>query len=136
MTIHPMLVHFPIALWVSAFLFEAGHLILKKDSLHRTAIQIFWMAVCLTPLVVWTGLLEEQKYHLNHPVLTQHKTYAFCLLWGSLASAPILLWLSRKSVKIFKIVFLACTLVATIGVILTGYYGGKLVFEYAIGVEQ
>ena len=133
--LHPMLVHFPIALWALALTYEIGHLILKNEDLHKTAVLIAWAAVFFTPLAVATGLWEQVKHHLNHPVLNQHKQYAFMVLGVSLVCLPVLIGLHLRPSKFLRKILFVCLLLATIGVGLAGFYGGKLVFEYSVGVE-
>ncbi len=89
--LHALVIHFPIALFITALGLDLMSLLFKKDSLHRAALQIYIVAVFLTPVVVRTGLWEEERLHLNHPVLSQHQFYAYRLMWVSLASLPIFL---------------------------------------------
>lgn len=134
--LHPMVVHFPIALLISAFIFETGYHLFKRESLHQTAIYIYGLAVCVTPFVVWTGLLEAERNHLNHPVLTLHRNFALVVCWMSLISVPGLWWIHKRSTKIFKLVFLILLAVLSACVVVTAFNGGRLVYEYGIGVEQ
>jgi uncharacterized membrane protein len=134
--LHPMVVHFPIALLISAFIFEIGYHLLKRESLHQTAVYIYGLAVCVTPFVVWTGLLEAERHHLNHPVLTLHRNFALGLCWVSLISVPCLFWIHKRSPGIFKYIFLILLASCSACVVLAGFNGGRLVYEYGIGVEQ
>ena len=74
---HPKLVHFPIALFMTAFLFEILGRFLKKDMLSQAAVLIYCFAAALTPVVVYSGLMEAARLNLHHPVLAQHKKFAF-----------------------------------------------------------
>ncbi len=136
LNIHPMVVHFPIALFISAFIFEIGHHFFRGESLHQTAVYIYGMAVCMTPLVVWTGWGEAQERHLNHPVLTLHRNFALVLCLMSLISVPFLWWIHKRSTSIFKSVFLVLLSIFSVCVVITAFNGGRLVYEYGVGVEQ
>jgi uncharacterized membrane protein len=133
--LHPKLIHFPIALFLSAMGLEVLSLVFNKESLHRTALHIYVLAALTTPLAVLTGLQDAKHIHLNHPILTVHKNFAFLTMWGSLASLPIL-WLIRKNAKVFRVVFLIFTLIIVTFVTITGHNGGRMVYEYGVGVEE
>ena len=134
--LHPMAVHFPIALFISAFLLNTLGLILKNESLQRTALYIYVLAALFAPLTVQTGLWEQQEFNLQHPILGLHKIFAFLTLWSSWLSLPIL-WLSQRlGPKNFKTAFMILSFLLAVFVSLTGYFGGKMVYEYGIGVEM
>ncbi len=133
--LHPKLIHFPIALFLSAMGLEVLSLVFKKESLHRTALHIYILATLTTPLAVLTGLQDANHIHLNHPILTIHKNFAFLTMWGSFTSLPIL-WLVRKNARILRIVFLVFILVIAAFVTITGHNGGRMVYEYGVGVEE
>ena len=134
--LHPMLVHFPIALFTSALVFELLHRILKKELFHQAAAAVYVLAVCLTPLAVLSGLREEDELHLKHPVLEIHERFALITLWGSLASLPVLWFIHKWSAKLFKNIFLAVLLAIVACVTITAYNGGRMVYEYGVGVEK
>jgi predicted CXXCH cytochrome family protein len=52
---HPAFVHFPIAFWLAAFLFEALALWRRSDSFHRTAVWMLWLGTLAGTLAVVTG---------------------------------------------------------------------------------
>ena len=134
--LHPKVIHFPIALFIGAMGMEALSLILKKDSLHRTALHMYIFATVITPFVVLTGLQEADHLHLHHPVLTIHKNFALLTMWGSLVSLPILWLAKKKGEKVLKIVFIVFLLMLAAFVSVTGYNGGRMVYEYGVGMEQ
>ena len=104
--LHPMMVHFPIALFISAMIFEAVSLCLRRDILHRTALHIYTLAAILTPLAVQTGLWEAEELNLHHPVLEIHERFALWTMWLALVSLPVLGFTLKKFTKAFRPVFI------------------------------
>ena len=134
--LHPKVIHFPIALFIGAMGMEALSLIFKKDNLHRTAFHMYIFATVITPFVVLTGLQEAEHLHLNHPILTIHRNFALLTLWGSLVSLPILWLAKKKREKVLRIVFIVFLLILVGFVSVTGYNGGRMVYEYGVGTEK
>ncbi len=133
---HPRSVHFPIALFISAMGLDVLSLFLKKENLHRTAVHMYVLATLVTPLVVLTGLSEAEHLHLHHPVLNLHKTFALLTMSTSFISLPILWIVKKKNAKAFRTTFFLFALLSVIFVSITGYNGGRMVYEYGVGVEQ
>ena len=151
--LHPKVIHFPIALFIGAMGLEVLSLILsaigarlpdgqgsalggKKDNLHRTAFHMYILATVITPFVVLTGLQEAAHLHLNHPILTIHRNFALLTMWGSLVSLPIFWLAKKKSEKVLRIVFIVFLLILVGFVSITGHNGGRMVYEYGVGVDQ
>ena len=134
--LHPKVIHFPIAVFIGAMGMKVLSLIFKKDNLHRTALHMYIFATVITPFVVLTGLQEADHLHLHHPVLTIHKSFALLTMWGSLVSLPILWLAKKKEEKVLRIVFIIFLLMLAAFVSVTGYNGGRMVYEYGVGMEQ
>ena len=134
--LHPKVIHFPIALFIGAMGMEVLSLIFKKDNLHRTAFHMYILATVITPFVVLTGLQEAEHLHLSHPILTIHRNFALLTMWGSLVSLPMLWLAKKKSEKILRIVFIVFLLMLVGFVSITGHNGGRMVYEYGVGVDQ
>ena len=135
--IHPILVHFPVALFTTALILEILSLIFKNHTLHRSAFYVYISATLFAPLAVLTGLREAQEWHLvSHPVLKWHRLFALTTMWTAIAALPMLGFLKIISEKVFRIIFFILLIVLVSLVSLTGYNGGRLVYEYGIGVEK
>ena len=93
-------------------------------------------ATAITPFVVLTGLQDADHLHLHHPVLTIHKNFALLTMWGSLVSLPILWLAKKKGENVLRIVFIVFLLMLAVSVSVTGYNGGRMVYEYGVGMEQ
>ena len=135
--IHPILVHFPIALFVSAMGLEVLAIVFKKDNLQEASWINFVLAVLIVPIVVLTGLLEARHLHLSHRLADIHKIFAFWTFGVSSISA-IALWIVKKRFpkRLFRNLFFISLAVTVVLVLICGYYGGRLVYEYGIGVAQ
>ena len=134
--IHPKLVHFPIALIISAMGMQGLGCFLRNNFLRNGAWLMFNLGVFSIPVVVWSGLAEADRMHLNHPVLTAHKQFAFAAMWVSLTASPILWAMRSKSIKSFQIVFLVVLLIISSLLGLAAHQGGRMVYEYGVGVSQ
>ena len=144
--LHPKVIHFPIALFIGAMGMEVLSLIFsairgsayggKKDNLHRTALHMYIFATGITPFVVLTGLQEAEHLYLTHPILTIHRNFALLTMWGSLASLPILWLANKKGEEVSRIVFIFLLLMLAAFVSIAGHNGGRMVYEYGVGMEQ
>jgi len=134
--IHPKLVHFPIALFMTALGLDALSLVLRRKELHQTSVHLYVLAALITPVVIRTGLWEEERLNIRHPLMEQHQLIALWTMWISLMSLPVL-WLAKKEfAKYFRIIFLACLLAVAGIVSYAGHLGGQMVYEYGVGVEK
>ena len=103
-----------------------------KDS---SCFRIFIILVKKTESPISSDEIAE-RLHLSHPLLEQHQKYALWTMWGSLMSLPVLWFLFQNYIKVFRAVFIGYLIAVSIGVTLTGDKGGKMVYEYGVGVVQ
>lgn len=134
--LHPKLVHFPIALFFAALIVQILGMLLKKDVLCQSAWVMFVFAFVSMPIVVLSGLWEEQRLHLHHPTLDEHKFYAFTALIVSSLAFPTLWFIRIKNIKVFQIVFLVVLIIISYLLGLAAHEGGEMVFEAGVGVSQ
>ena len=131
--LHPKLVSFPIALLVSALFLELLSLAAKRESFHQAAMYVYIMAAFSLPWTALTGLGEASRLHLNHPVVWTHQNLGLALTGLVMLSLPVL-WRFRRHPRQRAIFLLICC--AANGLMTAGaYFGGKLVYEYGIGVH-
>lgn len=134
--LHPKVIHFPIALFVSALIFDGLSFIFRKEGLHKTAVNIYVFAALLTPLIVRTGLWEEERLGLSHPVLDTHRLFALWMMWVSLMSLPVLWFIKKECIRFFRPLFFIILIGVTVFVGVAAHNGGRMVYEYGVGVEQ
>ena len=134
--LHPILVHFPIALFITALLFEVGSFILRRETLHQTAVAVFIFAALFTPIVVLSGKWEAGRLNIHHPVLDLHQMFAFITMVSSLVSLPILWFVKRKNIQAYRMLFFMILLVVVCCVSIAAYNGGRMVYEYGVGIKE
>jgi len=134
--LHPMVVHFPIALFIMALALDVLSYLTKKETFHHSALTLYVIAALTTPLVVRTGIWEAEKIGLSHPLLDQHRNFALWTMWISLMSLPLLWLIKKEAAKYFRIIFLMFLITTTVLVSIGADKGGRMVYEYGVGVEQ
>lgn len=120
--LHPIIVHFPIALFISAMGLEVLGLVFKKEILRKAAWVNYVLGVIGAFFAVLSAWIENEE--IKHPVFYTHRALGY---W-TLGISFIGLFFRR-----YRILFLiaAAALVAA-----AGWYGGRLVYEYGVGVSE
>ncbi len=137
--VHPMIVHFPIALLILGFFSEIAGLIFKKKFFTDAALLLLVtgaagaVAAFLTGSNAADGLTEAGS--LKRAVET-HEGAAELAMWLSLAAALFrsVAAFAKKHLNILRPIAILLFLVAVVAVARAGYYGGELVFKHAAGV--
>ncbi|MCL6634134.1 MAG: hypothetical protein K6T63_16140 [Alicyclobacillus herbarius] len=140
-TIHPMVVHFTIAVNYICALAGVMGLIRRRDKFWGKAFFYLLILSILSTLAAgFAGVISESYVnHIPHAVrgmFHKHKEYGELtgvLLVASFVIQAVSIW--RKRVfRISVFAFLFC-LVSTIFVSLAGHLGGTLVYSYGLGVH-
>ncbi len=140
MPVHPILVHFPIALLVLSFIFEFFELF-YKDKFKNASIFLSALALFFSLLSVQTGNIDSQTLNLNEEakiVLNNHQSNANFFLFTLSVIFLFKLYniLKKKEVKpksFFILLFFYA--VALFFVFRTVYFGVKLVYDLGAGVK-
>jgi uncharacterized membrane protein len=132
--LHPMLVHFPIALVIFGFLAELAALFLKKEAWLSKAGFYLLVLGTLSALAAWfTGIFFTSPMSDSAgEIKATHALFAWLTL-GSLIAASafsILLQSRKKEDSNLKWIAFALYALAAVFVSITGFYGGTLVYNY------
>ena len=138
--IHPMIVHFPIALLIVGFLADAVGVILKKEFFSKAGFYLLILgtlgvvAAYISGNIAGDGITEAGSLK---QALETHEDAATLTLWLMVGTAliRIALQFTKKYVGAFRWVALLLFLVGVLSIARTGYYGGELVFKHAAGVQ-
>lgn len=138
--LHPMVVHFPIALLIAAFISESLALGAKAPSWHIVSLWNLGAATLSSIAAMITGGLATTQFISLHPeaarVLSEH------ILWTSVASCLIgcvFAWhfaqqrrmTRRHRVAAWGLLLICCAVTAY-----AAHQGGMLVFEHGVGVDD
>ena len=145
-TYHPFVVHFPLALLTLYSFIEFLALIFKNDKLNFTANVLLTAGVAGGLAAVLTGNLAAQIFLSKEfanlaqgaiETLESHENYATILLWYfCLILAVKIFWTLKKTLTKGKRAFIVVfALLGLYLIIMSGYYGGKLVLDYGIGTQ-
>jgi uncharacterized membrane protein len=145
--IHPIVVHFPIALFITGLVIDViGHLFQKETAKKIGLVLVILGAVGALAAMVTGNFAEEQVEdklsRAGEHILDRHedlgKLTAYLLLIVAAIRALIATgWLNRwrfvagAALAIYLIVGLIGLGTLTV----TGYYGGELVYRYGAGVQ-
>lgn len=135
--LHPIVVHFAVALLVLAGLFSFLSLFAKREFWKDLSLKALVVGCIFSPIAVVTGLIEEQKMQHDgvDKMLMLHKFNGLAVLFFFLL---LLTWYwLRKQIPQKKEYFawVASMIIGTCMVLLQGYLGGELVFTKGMGLK-
>jgi len=137
--IHPLFVHFPIALLITSLALYLLGSILKKEELLVAGKWSLYFGALAAAVTVWTGLEAAKTVPHGggtHEIMMMHQYIGFTVLASSvLLSAWV--FFSRSPIPAKgKLIFLL-GLIALGGIIMQGAdLGGRMVFLHGVGVGQ
>ena len=141
--VHPMLVHFPIALLCTAVLLDAVALVARKQAGLRVAAVLVYVLGAVGALASYlTGKDAGDAFLLSgaaNTVLTDHADWATMTVWffGIYALVRLgVLWWDREGKKVA--VWVPLLLIGAGGLFLvyeTAEHGAQMVFEHGVGVQ-
>ena len=137
--LHPMIVHFPIALLTAGFLADIWALVFKASDLSRTA---WWSQLAGTiglAAAVGSGLMAKESAGIRdafaESVLGSHEQWA---LGSMVIFSALLFWriASRTRLPVNpRFVFAGLYCIALVALWLTAWHGGELVYGLGVGVS-
>jgi uncharacterized membrane protein len=142
--LHPLVVHFPIALLVTAAgLDVVGWTLRCNRSLRFVATVLYVLGTLTIVATYFTGRAAAATIWLPgmaHAAVKEHWDWAFRTTWffGILTVVRlVLLWRARADPR--RVLIAALTLAGLVGVVLlgeTGDRGGRLVYQYGVGITR
>lgn len=137
---HPLVVHFPLALVVTATLLLWAAGLTRRES-HATTLAIVgtWN-LCLGAfaalMALATGLAAAVAVHAGAAAHQSISTHVKWAIFTTLALVLLAVWRGAGSAQGSRPswIFLLVLLAATAALIVTGYHGGQNVYRYGIGV--
>ncbi len=138
--IHPLLVHFPVALLITGFLFDAIFLFYKKE--HCLSKAGFYLQI-LGTLGAIAGYLSGE-FFTNElrgaagELKEQHEVFAKITMFLMIVASIIRVFMVVKKYEnpFLKFTVFFMFLAGAVSVGFTGYLGGSLVYGHMIGISE
>lgn len=136
--IHPLFVHFPVALFPTTLFFYLVGIVWKKEKFLFAARISLTLAVLSAIVTVWTGEMAEASFPhseaIHQLMMTHEKIGITGLVLGSLLFLWSF-WLKEGSPKgkFYFLIFLALT---TFVILQNGDIGGRMVFVEGASVKS
>lgn len=132
--VHPMLVHFPIALISTGFLLELIYLFRKKEVCLTKAGYYLLILGTLATVITWLSgsFLTAEMEGSAGQVRETHELLATITVVLLIIAAAIRIYVvvKKKDDKKLKNIAFVVYALATISVMITGFFGGTLVYNY------
>jgi len=132
--LHPMLVHFPIALIVFGFIADLASILFKKEAcLSKFGFYLLIFGTLASLSALLTGVLfTSEMSGAAGEVKETHELFAWITVGLLIAVSAFRLFLKFKNKEESELKWIAFALygLAAISVIITGFYGGTLVYNY------
>lgn len=141
--IHPMLIHFPIVLLLTALLFDALFIFFRKrDWLHSGAILLYAVGLISLIVVYLSGRQAADTVMVDdslYPAISEHANWALRTVWFwsilvALRFGALLRQIDRKLPV--AVVFLLAAIAGNYLVFETAEHGAKLVYKSGVGVKM
>ncbi len=137
MELHPAVVHFPIALIVSAALIDLLALLLRRPHWHHVSLWNLALGVVGAVVAARSGTAAAEVFEHTagtvHAVLERHAQLGTITMWVGLG---LLAWRIVRRDRMSQLLR-ALTVAITVGLASTvsagGYLGGRLVHEFGAG---
>ncbi len=138
--IHPMIVHFPIALLIVGFLFDLIGTFFKKEFYSNAGFYLLILGTLGVIAAYFSGDLAGDgisEVGALKQALETHESAAQLSLWLMVIASVVRIGfvVLKKYAGVFKWVALGLFFIGVLSIARTGYYGGELVFKHAAGVQ-
>jgi uncharacterized membrane protein len=135
--LHPFVVHFPITLLTAAFVADIIFLVKKKDGAERTGWWLLGTGYTALVVAVISGLMAEGSVNISGSAaetFERHEQLAFAV---AVSFGAVLLWRFGSRTRIptaGRAFYITLHTLAVCLLWLGAWYGGRLVFEFGVGV--
>jgi uncharacterized membrane protein len=136
--VHPILVHFPIALLVTSFIADAAYWITSFSTLRHAG---FWMLVAASltgALTVAAGMFDMRRAALDGPVheRVHRHMWVGIVLYAVICALTLWRWSFFAPDMRITVLYLDFALLAVALAAFQGWLGGELVYTHGVFVAK
>ena len=135
--IHPLIIHFPIALWLVAVLFDFLSLLKSENWLRNTALSLYGLAAISAFAAYLSG--DQAIPFQGEVTASNHSDWGHYTLYFFIAYTLVRLFLIWKQWAKRKTVAIVLFMLGLVGIGMVGKtadLGGKLVYKYGVGTTK
>ena len=140
LAMHPFFVHFPIALIITAFVFELINLITKKEIFSKFSLYLIIAGVIGFLFAYFSGpdLGERSTDAAFRSLCDTHEEASTLSLWLLVALAAVKLtgYKLKQYEQALKYVTIGVFICASFALVRSGYFGIKLVYEHGPELQK
>ncbi len=135
---HPLIVHFPIALFIIAVVCELLAYFLKSRLLSFAALINGAVAAFAALAAVITGLMAKPLVKSGPAVfvLESHETMGYLVLATAVAFAATKIYSYLKQTDKYLTTAIAIGLLGVVFTIVAAHEGGELVYQHGVGINK
>ena len=136
--IHPMVVHFPIALLIASVVFDFLATRWRHKSFQDAGLYTLIAGLFGAVVAVGTGAMAEEAVEdmgIPESVLEMHEVLGYATLLFFLGLLALRLLMRWKLLKEMPALYLTMGLVGIVILVMAGYVGGGLVYDFGAGVN-
>lgn len=132
--LHPMLVHFPIALLFASVALDWLGYMFKHPNLTRAGFYTLVLGAFAAGISALSGPDHATGDASVPALLAAHQTWASITVGIAVALTAVRFVAARGLRHGAALIYLAATLALLVAVSLTGYFGGEMTYHHAVGV--
>jgi len=124
---HPLIVHFPVALWMTSALFEVLYLVRRDEfsaAAARWLIGLGLLGAAVSIVSGWVDLLRQVELGVGTGILIRHRLHSLLAYAATAAYVAVFLGRWRRTIPPRWTILLS--LLGAAFVAATGYIGGEL----------
>lgn len=137
--IHPIMVHFTIALFIMSLICDGLSFLVHSTSLAQTGWWTIVGAVLSAPLTIATGVISRLQLPMQEgearSFLRAHMALGLIVLGLLIVMALWRAWLWQTDTSV-TVAYLAALIVVALVMTVQGYLGGELVYRYGAEVKR
>ncbi len=135
--LHPMLVHFPIALTIFGLIADLSGDVLKRPTLYLVGYWSVTAAAIAAGLTVGAGYIDMSRVSLSPEVdgyLHLHVRIGWLLL-AALVVLALWRWLAAQSLRqMHRVIYRSASVLVVMLILFQAWYGGEMVYVYGSSV--
>lgn len=135
--IHPIIVHFPIALIIVATCYDLFLIITKRKVSPKQGFWLWAVAFLSAWIAIGTGPEDDARGNTN--VFHYHETLAdvaTIISFIVVAVRVFFMYKKKDFLKFSLVVYCILSLLCTVSILSVGYFGGKMVYDQGVGVKM